>query len=158
MPMKMKTIGNLERRNVDRRMSIWTRERRRSTTKIFSLINLWTNSTFTIVSFHSINSGKTNLSSRRKDLLYRWSSPRTQHVVIPLISSPISSNSNGHEICLKRRHLSPTRPPSPSTSSSSTAAITSHYLVRSPLNLVEDEQSSTCSIILFKDDDVNLQL
>ena len=58
----------------------------------------------------------------------------TKHVVIPLVPLPISSitPSNGDKIFFKSQQESP-----------------SHYLVQSPMNLVEDEQSS---IIIFKED------
>ncbi|CAF1039021.1 unnamed protein product [Adineta steineri] len=61
--------------------------------------------------------------------------PRTQHVVIPLVSSDTSSN--GENIFFQNRQIS---------------SPTSHYLPRSPLNLVEDEQSSATSIIMFQED------
>jgi len=62
--------------------------------------------------------------------------------VIPLVPLPISSvaPSNGDKIFFKSQQVS-TRP-----------SESSHYLVHSPLNLVEDEQSS---IIIFKEDIIN---
>jgi len=63
--------------------------------------------------------------------------PVTKHVVIPLVPLPISSitPSNGDKIFFKSQQIS--------------SESSSHYLVQSPLNLVEDEQSS---IIIFKED------
>lgn len=75
-------------------------------------------------------------------------SPRTQHVVIPLISSSTPAEDHVDDIFLKSRHISPTV----ATRSSSPPPLSSHYFVRSPLNLVEDDPSSTTSIILFKED------
>jgi len=66
----------------------------------------------------------------------------TKHVVIPLVPLPISSvtPSNGDEIFFKSQQIS------------SLLSESEHYLVHSPLNLVEDEQSS---IIIFKEDIIN---
>jgi hypothetical protein len=63
----------------------------------------------------------------------------TKQVVIPLVPLPISSvtQSNDDKIFFKSQQMSSLSPES------------SHYLVQSPLNLVEDEQSS---IIIFKED------
>jgi hypothetical protein len=63
----------------------------------------------------------------------------TKHVVIPLVPLPISSitPSNGEKIFFKTQQMS------------SLPSDSSHYLVQSPLNLIEDEQSS---IIIFKED------
>jgi hypothetical protein len=59
--------------------------------------------------------------------------------VIPLVPLPISSitPSNGEKIFFKTQQMS------------SLPSDSSHYLVQSPLNLIEDEQSS---IIIFKED------
>ncbi len=66
----------------------------------------------------------------------------TKHVVIPLVPLPISSvtPSNGDKIFFKNQQVS------------SHSSESSHYLVHSPLNLVDDEQSS---IIIFKEDRIN---
>ncbi len=63
----------------------------------------------------------------------------TKHVVIPLVPLPISTvtPSNGEKIFFKSQQIS------------SLPSESSHYFVQSPLNLVEDEQSS---IIIFKED------
>ncbi|CAF1013642.1 unnamed protein product [Rotaria sordida] len=64
-------------------------------------------------------------------------SPRTQHTAVPLVSSTTSLNSEN--IFLKNRQILPSSP-------------SSHFSARSPLNLVEDEQSSATSIIMFQED------
>jgi len=65
--------------------------------------------------------------------------PMTKNVVIPLVSLPISpiTPSNSDQIYFKSQQIS------------SLPSESEHYLVHSPLNLVEDEQSS---IIIFKED------
>jgi hypothetical protein len=62
----------------------------------------------------------------------------TKYVIIPLVPLPISSitSTNNDKIFFKSQQVSTI----PSDSS--------HYLVQSPLNLIEDEQSS---IIIFKE-------
>lgn len=64
-------------------------------------------------------------------------SPQTSQTVNVSVSSIASSN--GENIFFKNRSISPT-------------SSSSHFPIRSPLNLVEDEQSSTTSIIMFKED------
>ncbi len=60
----------------------------------------------------------------------------TKHIVIPLVPLPINSvtPSNGDKIFFKSQQVS---------------SESSNYFVNSPLNLVDDEQSS---IIIFKED------
>ena len=67
----------------------------------------------------------------------------TKHVVIPLVPLPISPviPSNGDKIFFKNQPVS-----------SHSSESSPHYLVHSPLNLVDDEQSS---IIIFKEDRIN---
>ena len=72
-------------------------------------------------------------------------STRTQHIIIPLVSASTSSTID--DIFLKSRHISPTI-----STRSSSPTLSSRYYVRSPLNLVEDEQSSTSTIIMFQED------
>ncbi len=62
-----------------------------------------------------------------------------KHAVIPLVPLPISSitSSNSDRIFFKTQQIS------------SLPSESSHYFVQSPLNLVEDDQSS---IIIFKED------
>ncbi len=66
-------------------------------------------------------------------------SPVTKRVVIPLVPLPITP-SNGDQIFFKSQQVS------------SHSSESSHYRVHSPLNLVDDEQSS---IIIFKEDRIN---
>ncbi|CAF3337498.1 unnamed protein product [Rotaria socialis] len=67
--------------------------------------------------------------------------PVTNHVVMPLVSRPIGSvtPSDSDKIIFKTQQVS----------SSSFSCESSNYFIQSPLNLVEDEQSS---IIVFKED------
>ena len=66
-------------------------------------------------------------------------SSMTKHVVIPLVPLPLSSitPSNGDKIYFKSQQVL------------SLPSESSHYIVQSPLSLIEDEQSS---IIIFKED------
>ncbi|CAF3538579.1 unnamed protein product [Rotaria sp. Silwood1] len=65
--------------------------------------------------------------------------PVTNHVVIPLVPRPMSSMtlSDGDKIIFNTQQIS------------SLPSESSNYFIQSPLNLVDDEQSS---IIIFKDD------
>lgn len=64
----------------------------------------------------------------------------TNHIVIPIVPLPMSSTttSDSDKIIFRTQQISPTLPPE-----------SSNYFIQSPLNLVEDEQSS---IIIFKED------
>lgn len=64
----------------------------------------------------------------------------TNHIVIPIVPLPMSSTttSDSDKIIFRTQQISPTLP-----------SESSNYFIQSPLNLVEDEQSS---IIIFKED------